>query len=206
MASVKNDYFKMFVELEDFSCRAAVELAKLLENYDQDTIKKVLQNFHMIEHSADEYKHECINKLVKEFITPIEREDILGLFEKIDDITDAIEDILIKTYMYCVKNIRTEAHEFIQIIIKCTNELKLILDELHDFKKSKTIHSHIIELNRLEEDGDRLYIKAMRNLYENCGDPIEINIWSSVFAQLEECCDACEHAANVAEAVIMKNT
>ncbi len=80
------------------------------------------------------------------------------------------------------------------------------MEDFQNFRKSSTIHDNIVEINRLEEDGDRLYTEAVRSLYVNCTDPVETVAWTELFDRLESCCDACEHVANVVESVIMKNT
>jgi uncharacterized protein Yka (UPF0111/DUF47 family) len=80
------------------------------------------------------------------------------------------------------------------------------MDEFPNFKKSETLMQHIITLNTLEEEGDRLYMAAMRRLHTQTTDPVEIIAWREVYEFLEKCCDACEHAADVVESVVMKNT
>ena len=79
-------------------------------------------------------------------------------------------------------------------------------EDFQNFRKSTTIHDSIIEINRLEEVGDRMYTEAVRNLYLNCKDPVEIVAWTKIFDRLELCCDACEHVANAVEGVMMKNS
>jgi uncharacterized protein Yka (UPF0111/DUF47 family) len=89
------NYYNKFVELVDYSCQAAELLNTTLENFDTSTIDNKIQEMHSIEHSADLSKHELIERLAEEFIAPLEREDIVSLSQEIDDITDAIEDVLI---------------------------------------------------------------------------------------------------------------
>ena len=80
------------------------------------------------------------------------------------------------------------------------------MEEFHNFRKSTTIHGSIVEINRLEEVGDKLYVDSMRKLYTDGSTPVEMLTWSETFDRLEGCCDACEHAADVVESIIMKNT
>ena len=151
-------------------------------------------------------KHEMMAVLVKAFITPIEREDIILLSQSIDEVTDKIEDVLIRIYINNVQQIRPEALAFIKVIIRCCEALKEVMEEFADFRKSKTLHGLIIEINALEEEGDRLFIESMRRLHAEVTDPIEIIAWREIYVYLEKCCDACEHVADVVESVIMKNT
>ena len=172
----------------------------------RDQLAAVLDELHRIEHDADKKKHEMMAVLVKAFITPIEREDIILLSQSIDEVTDKIEDVLIRIYINNVQQIRPEALAFIKVIIRCCEALKEVMEEFADFRKSKTLHGLIIEINALEEEGDRLFIESMRRLHAEVTDPIEIIAWREIYVYLEKCCDACEHVADVVESVIMKNT
>ncbi|MEG0017394.1 MAG: DUF47 family protein, partial [Hydrogenoanaerobacterium sp.] len=104
------------------------------------------------------------------------------------------------------KSMRPEALKFTDVILKCCITLKTVMEEFRNFRKSTTIQASIIEINRLEEVGDALYSTAMRELYLNCTNPIEIIAWTQTLDCFEKCCDACEHVANVVESVIMKNS
>ena len=108
--------------------------------------------------------------------------------------------------MYNIQTIRPEALDFVDVIVQCCNALKKTMEDFQNFRKSTTIHDSIVEINRLEEVGDRLYTEAVRSLYLNCQNPIETVSWTEIFDRLESCCDACEHVANVVESVVMKNT
>lgn len=202
----QNNYFKMFVQMVEYSCSASRNLSKTLINYEAKKLPETMEYLHNIEHSADDKKHEMMVKLADEFITPIEREDIMSLAQTIDDVTDSIEDVLMRLYMFNILEIRPEALDFADVIIKCCECLKKTMEEFQNFHKSSTIHQFIVEVNHLEEEGDRIYKEAMRNLYVNSQDPVEIIAWSETFDRLEKCCDACEHVTDIVESVIMKNT
>ena len=126
--------------------------------------------------------------------------------QSIDEVTDKIEDVLIRIYINNIRQIRPEALAFIKVIIRCCEALKEVMEEFADFRKSKTLHDLIIEINALEEEGDRLFIDSMRSLHAEVTDPIKIIAWREIYVYLEKCCDACEHVADVVESVIMKNT
>ena len=206
--SKKSDsyYFQNFVECVECSCQAAAMLEENLENFDPLKLEERLNSLHEIEHRADKKKHEMMAALVKEFITPIEREDIMALSQTIDDVTDKIEDVLLRVYINNVQSIRPEAIQFVKVIIRCCSELKVVMEEFKEFKKSKDLHKSLIEINTLEEEGDRLFIASMRKLHTEVKDPMEVIAWREIYRYLEKCCDACEHVADVVESVIMKNT
>ena len=206
--SKKSDsyYFQNFIECVECGCQAAKMLEDNLNHFDTGLLQDKLDELHRIEHDADKKKNEMMAVLVKAFITPIEREDIILLSQSIDEVTDKIEDVLIRIYINNVQQIRPEALAFIKVIIRCCEALKEVMEEFADFRKSKTLHGLIIEINALEEEGDRLFIESMRKLHAEVTDPIEIIAWREIYVYLEKCCDACEHVADVVESDIMKNT
>jgi hypothetical protein len=206
--SKKSDayYFENFIECAACAEEAAIMLEKNLTDFHVDKLEENLTLLHEIEHGADKKKHEMMGVLVKAFITPIEREDIILLSQSIDEVTDKIEDVLIRVFINNVHTIRPEAISFSRIIIRCCENLKQIMDEFADFQKSKDLHSLIVAMNEMEEEGDRLFTASMRRLHTEVSDPLEIIAWREVFIYLEQCCDACEHVADVVESVIMKNS
>lgn len=206
MAKKRSEYYDTFVTLVEYSCSAAVFLHETLQNFSTADLGEKMKHIHQIEHEADTRKHNMMKKLAREFITPIEREDIIQLAQEIDEVTDTVEDVLIRMYMYRIGSVRKEALDFTSMIVRCCGALKTALEEFHNFRKSSKIHDCIVEVNRLEEMGDSLYIEAVRALYGNCHDPIEVMAWTETFDRLEKCCDACEDVANLVEGVIMKNS
>ena len=125
------DYFDGFIKLAEYSYDAAKLLDDTLRNYNADTLQEKMKSMHDIEHAADIEGHEITRRLAKEFITPIEREDIITLIHEIDDITDCIEDVLLHMYMYNVKVIREDAIKFSGLILMSCKEL---IDAFKEFK------------------------------------------------------------------------
>jgi len=200
------DYFKAFVDLSSYSIKAIDLLRETLQKFDRNHIEKKVAEMHHIEHSADLEKHELMNRLVKEFLPPIEREDIISISDKIDNVIDSIEDILLTIDIFNVETLKPEMFKFIDVITECCKSMNSALVEFENFKKSKELHPLIIEVNRLEEEGDALYINGVRSLYKNTKDPVELMVWTEVYRRLEKCCDACEDVANDIENVVMKNS
>lgn len=200
------NYFKAFVELSEYSLKAADLLIKSLHEFDKEKLDDRIRVMHEIEHSADNKKHEVLNKLAREFLPPIEREDIVSLSEKIDDVTDSVEDVLLNISIFNVQSIPQDIIEFTEVIVKCCESMISALNEFENYKKSRKLHEEIIELNRLEEVGDDLYVRGVRSLYRSSMQPIDLIIWKDVFASLEKCSDACEDVANHIENIVMKNS
>lgn len=200
------NYFDKFVELVGYSCKSAEILNDTLVCFDPNTIEKKVKDLHNIEHSGDLAKHELMSQLATEFIAPIEREDIVRLSQEIDNITDAIEDVLIKMHMFNVSSIKPEVLEFTRLITKSCNTLKVVMEEFANYKKSTSLNDKVIEVNNLEEEGDRLYHSIVHKLYSNSKDPVELLVWTEIYDLLEKCCDACEETADVVESIVMKNS
>lgn len=206
MAQKDDLYFSTFVRLVEYSCKAAQLLIEVMTDYHSEDLKKRMEEMHRIEHDCDLEKHLMMERLAREFITPIEREDIMGMAHQIDDVTDIIEDVLMRMYMFNITIVRNDALQMAVIIEQCCRELKLALEEFHNFRKSKTLHKHIVEVNRLEEDCDKLYMEATRRLYISDMEPVGVAAWTHVFHILEKACDACEDVSDVIESVMMKNS
>ncbi len=198
-------YFDNFVLCADCALRAAQMLEKTLENYNPDAVLEQMNKIHEIEHEGDGIKHETMSKLVKEFLPPIEREDIIEISQHIDDVIDMIDDVFMRFYTYDVKTVREDAIAFTNIIVKCCETLKEIMEEFVNFKKSSKLREKIIEINNYEDEGDRMYIANMHKLFETVTDTKELIAWREIYNYMEKCADSCEDVADAIESVVLKN-
>ncbi len=201
-----NFYFDNFIESAKCSSQAAKLLKEFLNNYDEHNLRAEMDKMHEIEHSADIKKHELTENLVKAFITPIDREDIIEMSHNLDDLTDKIEDVLVRLYLNHVSSINPHALKMVEIVEKCCDEILALMTEFKDFKRSKQIKDHIIKINSLEEQGDRLYISSMYSLKSESQDALYVMAWRDIYTYLEKCADTAEHIADNVELVIMKNS
>jgi len=202
-----NEYFEGFVLGMESACKAAEYLECMVENYDPEKLGEQIEEMHAIEHEADLNKHALMQRLAKEFITPIEREDIILLLQQIDNVTDFIEDVVRKMFMYNAKAMRAEAKEFASIIKQCCYESRDALKELPGFQRnSERLAQAIVKVNDYEEQGDRLHCAAMRRLYCENAESLERITWTKLFDWMEACCDACEDVMESVELVVMKNS
>ncbi len=207
MAKKENNYyFEMFEKGISYADNAAALLKECFVNYNAANVQAHLDDMHKIEHTADGVKHELTERLVKEFLPPIEREDIIELSRVIDDVTDSIEDVLRGMYMYNIQELRPEVKQFTEVIARCCHALIAAAKEFHNFRKSNILREKIIQVNAFEEEGDRLYVEAMRRLYTEEKDAVAILSWTTMYDRLEKCCDCCEDVADAMEQVIMKNS
>ena len=130
MAKKDMYYYNAFVRLVDHSCDAAALLIATMTDYRPEELEQKMKEMHKIEHECDIEKHHMMEKLAKEFITPIEREDIMEMANQIDNVTDSIEDVLMRMYMFNITIIRKDALEVAHIIEKCCHALKKALEEV----------------------------------------------------------------------------
>lgn len=205
----KNDalYFENFISCADCACRAAKILEDVLEYFDSDTIEPQVRAIHKVEHEGDLKKRQMMESLSRAFLTPIEPEDIIALSQSIDEITDTIEDVLLRIYMCNIKKIRPDAIQFARLTVTCCETLKQSMINFPYFKKATvSLKQLIIRVNDLEEEGDRIFLHSMRSLHTSCTNPAMLIAWRDVFHYQEKCLDACKHTAAIIEAVIMKNS
>ena len=203
----KNDYYALLEELVEYIHKAASFLSDTMNDYNIEFLSSgTLDKMHDIEHSADIKLQELTSKLAREFITPIERQDILAIAQRIDDVTDAIEDVLMRLYMYNIRELRNEAFEFVGVIMASTEVLMKIMAEFANFRRSNDIRAYIIKLNALEEEGDAIYMRAIRRLYLEEQAASAVIAWTEIFRRLEGCCDDFEDVSQEIEYVLMKNT
>jgi predicted phosphate transport protein (TIGR00153 family) len=155
-----------------------------------------------VEHQCDFMTHEIIQRLNKTFVTPIDREDIHELARTLDDVMDAIDNAASLIPLYRIDRIRGGARELTQIIIKQTDEVRAAVEAL---EKRKGVLEHAIEINRLENEADRVHRQAIGQLFDEEKDPIAVIKWKEIYDLLEEATDACEDVANLLENVVVKH-
>lgn len=201
--SREESFFDLFYEISDLTCTAAKKLNDLMKNY--ENVSERIETIEDIEHACDQKVHDIVRLLNKSFITPIDQEDINELAKKIDNITDAIEDTAYRFQMFKIHSVTNEAVALSDLVVRCTEELKSIMTELRNMKTSKTLVTKIIEVNRLENEGDDIYRKAMMSLFSNGTETIDVIKWKEIYDFIENSIDACEDVANIVEGVVMKN-
>lgn len=199
-------YFENLVKAAEWSCRAADYLEECISDYNPEKLGEMIQKMHEFEHSGDGEKHEMSAALARAFVTPVDREDLALISQCIDDVSDCIEEVMQSFYMYRIESVTSEAGEFSKIITMCCRHMRDMLAEFVNFKKPEKLHKMIIELNHIEEDCDKLYLKANRHLTEHAKDALEIMSWRDIYNKMENCTDACESVGNCVETVVMKNT
>ncbi len=200
------DYFNGFHQFSNFAVDAAVFLDEIIKNFDRDNLAEQQIAMHEIENNCDMHKHAIDAELFKEFLPPIAAEDIVDLNHKLDNVVDAIEDILIRIYAFNVKKIRPQALAFSDIIVKSAFALQEATEEFKDYKNSKALISKLKRIKQLELDADQIYISETHRLHVEAIDVKELIVWSRIYDGFEECADSFEEVSKKMEAIIIKNT
>jgi len=200
------NYFTGFSDCADCACRAAVMLDAAMKNFDSKTAPAQMDEIHGIEHESDKIKHKMLENLAKEFLPPIERSDISTLLNELDNVVDGIDEVMRLLCMFRVTELRSDTEKFTKLLICCCDALKDVVKEFVNFKKSKTIKDEIIKVNSLESEGDTLHFNAMDQLFASSEDVLSIMVWKDVYECFENCFDACEHAADAIEEIILANS
>ena len=195
------EYFRLFSEFAANLDKAAQLLAALMNDFD-DPKGKARQMLEL-EHVGDKIVHDIFRHLNKTFVTPLDREDIYNLASTLDKILDSIEETADLMVLYRIASPTTHAVEQAVVLAKQTAVIKTALDGL---EKRKGLDDHWIEINRLENDGDRLYRDAVAELFDGDMKCTEIIKWKDIYATLETAMDQCEDVANILESIVLKNT
>jgi predicted phosphate transport protein (TIGR00153 family) len=155
-----------------------------------------------VEHKCDFLTHEIIQRLNRTFVTPLDREDIHALARSLDDVMDAIDASAALIRLYKLDQVRFGARELARIITASTHQVRLALDAL---EQHKGLITHAVEINRLENEADRVHQQAVSRLFDDERDPILVMKWKETLDFLEDATDRCEDVANVLEGVMVKH-
>lgn len=206
MAKKKNDYFELIRKQSSYCVEASNLLEEILCKFQAESVNDYRSQIHEIENTADSVQHDILKRLSTEFITPIDQEDILRLVQIMDDITDALDEVILDVYMYHMDVIPEKTAELSKIVNNCVKALHEATGELKNFKKPEKLREFLIKVNDIEIEADILYTEAIYKLFGSVGDGKTLLGAKAVYESLESCCDLCEHAADVIEQVIIKNT
>ncbi|MDP4182277.1 MAG: DUF47 family protein [Bacillota bacterium] len=197
-------FFDFFVATAENACRAAELLEELMINY--VNVREKVKIIEEAEHECDKQVHKILQQLNRSFITPIDREDIDLIAKELDNITDNIESTAHRFNMFNVQSIHEDAIRLAKLITTCTKEVKALMVELKNMKKSKVLTEKIIEINRLENEADDIFRSAITKLFVTEKEPLEVIKWKEIYDYLENTLDVCEDVANIVEGVVMKHT
>lgn len=206
MARNKNDYFKLAEEQAAYCVQASKLLIEIFRDYKWEKIAEQKQRMHMLENRADDLRHHILTGLTREFITPIDQEDVLRLVQIIDDVTDALDEVVQDLYMFHVEEMPESAPALAEVVGRCVHALFEAVKEVKNFKKPEKLRSLLVEVNFIESEADDVYVEAVHTLFGSKSAGRILLGHKAVYDSLEQCCDLCEHAADVMEQIVIKNT
>jgi uncharacterized protein len=199
-APKEREFFDLFEEAGANIVRASALLARLLEEWpDHGELAREVRD---CEHEGDRITHDIIQRLNQTFVTPIDREDIYALASSLDDIVDFIEEVSDFLGLYRIEATMDKAIEMGQILHESARAIAGAIPRLRTFKD---IHHYTVEVNRLENEGDRVMRDALASLFETGIDPMLVIRWKDIFERLEDAIDSTESAANILEGIVIKN-
>ena len=198
------------VKFFDLFDKQAENLVKAAEFYKKLTDEAAftpenVRAMHELEHYGDELTHNIINTLNETFITPFDREDILALANRLDDIIDGIYLITNRFQLYKLTKPTEYSQKLANTIAQSTKAMQKALASLRSNKNMKETLFQCVEINRLENEGDVLRDEAISWLFENEKDPIMVIKQKELFEEAETVTDFCEYVANLVESILVKN-
>ena len=205
MIGVKKKENEFYLLLEEFAgkiVKAGEAFYDLVSNYED--IENKVADVKTLETECDMQAHKILTSLNASFITPFDREDIYSITKEMDDIVDSIEEVANRFIVFDVNKLKPESFAMATYIMQAIRELEVMFKHLPEAQKNSIVREQIIEVNRIENDGDVLYRDALKKLFREEKDPIELIKWKHLYEQLETSLDSCENVANIVEGVIMK--
>ncbi|MFZ3114888.1 MAG: DUF47 family protein [Syntrophales bacterium] len=196
-------FFDLFEELADKIEEGIKFFLEMVEKYDYSDEK--VARLKEIEHEADIITHTTYAKMHTTFLTPLDREDICALVNKMDSVLDMIEASAMRINLYKVKTPSEAIIELALILDKAVNKIKIIVHGMRDMKNARRILDACVEINTLENEGDVILRKTIARLFENEKDVVELIKWKEIYERLEEAIDVCEDVSNIAEGIVLKH-
>ena len=197
----KREFFDLYSRASANTVEISSLLVELLERFPAEHGDLIVQ-IKEREHEGDRLTHEVVDLLNRTFVTPFDRDDMYRLAGAIDDVCDHVDEAAGNVATYGVEGVPEKAVEQARVIHQAARNLDAAVRRLEGFKDSQ---AQLIELRRLEDEGDRLVRDAVAELFNTVQDPIVIIRWKDIHERLEEACDALENAADVLEAILVKN-
>jgi predicted phosphate transport protein (TIGR00153 family) len=194
-------FFDLFEEAGANIVRATELLERMLARWPDHG--ELSRDIVVCEQEGDRITHDIIQRLNSTFVTPIDREDIYALASSLDDIVDFVEEVADFMALYRIEAPMEQAQHMTRILQESARQISQAIPRLRSFKD---IHHFTIEVNRLENEGDRVVREALASLFERGIDPMMVIRWKDIYERLEDAIDSTEKTANILEGIVIKNT
>jgi uncharacterized protein Yka (UPF0111/DUF47 family) len=196
----KREFFGLFNDAASNAREIARLLVELLDEWPANRAR--LADIRELEHEGDRLTHEVIDLLNRTFVTPFDRDDMYRLASAIDDVCDHVDEAADNIDAYEVVDVPRKALQQAEVIHRAASRLSEAVELLEGYRDSRR---QLVALRELEDEGDRLAGEAIADLFRDGADPLMIIRWKDIHENLEEAVDACENAADVLEAILVKN-
>jgi uncharacterized protein len=194
------EFFDLFEESAGNLVRAAELLDEMLRDFPER--KELAREIKAVENEGDRVTHDILQRLNQTFVTPIEREDILQLASALDDVIDFTEEAADLLVLYRIEAPMDHAQALASILLDACRQIALGMPRLRSFA---SMSHFVVEIHRLENDGDRVAREAVASLFVTGIDPMFVIRWKDIFDRLEDAIDATERVADVLEGIVIKN-
>jgi uncharacterized protein len=201
IAPREREFFDLFEEAGGNILRATGLLDEMLRDFPEKSA--LARDILICEQDGDRITHDIIQRLNQTFVTPIDREDIYEMAGALDDVVDYTEEVADYLGLYKIEAPMDQAQQLAKVLHACGRQIAEAMPRLRGFKD---ISHYTVEINRLENDGDRITREAIASLFDNGIDPMVVIRWKDIFERLEEAIDATEHVANILEGIVIKNS
>ena len=197
----KREFFELYARASANAVEIARLLVQLLERFPDDG-QVLISQIKEREHEGDELTHEVVNLLNRTFVTPFDRDDMYRLAGAIDDVCDHVDEAADNLGSWGVERVPEKARAQAEVILQATTKLDEAVRRLEGFRDSR---DQLAALRELEDQGDELERDAVAELFRSTDDAKTIIRWKDIHERLEEAVDALENAADVLEAIVVKN-
>jgi uncharacterized protein len=197
----EREFFDLFEEAGTNIVRAADLLDQMLRAYPERA--ELARDILICEQEGDRITHDIIQRLNQTFVTPIDREDIYELASALDDIVDYTEEVADYLGLYKIEAPMEQSQRLAHILLQGCRQISEAMPRMRTFRD---ISHYTVEINRLENDGDRVTREAIASLFDDGIDPMVVLRWKDLFERLENAIDATERVANILEGIVIRNS
>jgi uncharacterized protein len=195
------DYFEQHAKI-------TLQAAQTFQQFtlsDRLELPKGVNPIKILEHQADEVTHQCIKKLHKTFITPLQQDDIVRLISRMDDVIDCIDEAFGDCLIYKISSFTPAARELARLLVLATEKLEFSVKGIRDRKKNaEAIREANLQIHHFENEADEVMQKALGQLFEEEQNIRQLIKWKEVYEALEQAMDFCEDVSNIIEGIILE--
>src|SRR5438105_9511694 len=196
-------FYDLFEGLSKHGIAAAEQLALLAKNFPD--VSGPISRIRDEEHQADDLAHAALDRLDRTFITPFDREDIHTLVNELDNVVDMVDALAKRFTLYNVKSMEPLFIKQCEVLVRATATLSEAVHRLRKSRKLSELSEKLIEIHRLESEGDDNHHAAISKLYSGSVEPLEVMKWKEFFDYVENAIDGCEDVGNTLERIVLKN-